>query len=373
MAAEGVRLRSGPRGQAHSPDTLSGRRGLSERARQSAPLINDGGMTWTPTLATIEPFVRAVSEQFALAPRRDVAVSALIGSTNRLWRFDVGAESFVVKELSHDSIDQIGRRRRAASFERAVYEAGSLVMAEPLFDRDGQIVTEVVGSRGEPSLVRVHRWIAGETPDVTPAVARRAGEALAVIHGCGRAWSTRPSASLRWWDQDPLAVTTRLEDSPLRDIAGTAEVLIKRALVVVRDAEAIEGEWIYSHADHKPQNSLEGSAGLAVLDWDECGYCHPRLEAVESALRWSVVAPEPAVCFRAFLDGYGELAPLEERDFGKWVAALLGWFSFQARRTLGDWPTETTFDRLEAERMARSTIEELELALASLAVWSSWV
>ena len=349
-----------------------------DRARRClavGALMNDGGMTWTPTLATVEPFVRGISEQFALGARRDVAVSAMVGSTNRLWRFDVGPEAFVVKELSHDDVDQIDRRRRAASFERAVYEAGSLPMAEPLFDRDDEIVTVAMGSRGEPCPVRVHRWIAGDAPKVTPRVARAAGEALAAIHGCGSAWSTRPSASLRWWDQDPLAVAARLEEeeSPLRDIAGTAEAVIRRALVVVGDAEAIEGEWIYSHADHKPQNSLEVSGGLAILDWDECGYCHPRLEAVESALRWSVAAAEPAVAFRAFLDGYGELAPLEARDFGKWVAALLGWFSFQARRTLGDWPTETRFDRLEAETMARDTVDELEVALASLSLWSSWV
>lgn len=246
-------------------------------------------------------------------------------------------------------------------------------MPEPLYDRDNEIVTVALGSRGVPCLVRVHRWITGHPPTVTPALAESAGEALAVIHAHGRNWSTKRSGSLRWWDQDPLVVAGRLDGSPLRDIAETATALMTRAVEVIGDAESIEGEWIFSHADHKPQNSLKVPEGLAVLDWDECGYCHPRLEAVESALRWSITAPDAPESFRAFLEGYGGLAPLEERDFGKWLAALLGWFSFQARRTLGDWPTDTAFDRLEAEAMARDTVVELERALTSLSLWSSWV
>ncbi|HUS23290.1 MAG TPA: hypothetical protein VMZ66_14900, partial [Aeromicrobium sp.] len=63
-------------------------------------------MTWSPTLATIEPFVSEVVDTFGLGVRRDVTVGVLIGSTNRLWKFDAGAASFVVKELSHDSVEQ---------------------------------------------------------------------------------------------------------------------------------------------------------------------------------------------------------------------------------------------------------------------------
>ncbi|HUS22080.1 MAG TPA: hypothetical protein VMZ66_08735 [Aeromicrobium sp.] len=330
-------------------------------------------MTWSPTLATIEPFVREVMDGFCLGDRSDVMVSALIGSTNRLWRFDVGGASYVVKELSHESVEQIDRRRRAAAFERAVFESGALAMPEPLFDRHNEIVVTALGSRGTHSLVRVHHWITGDRPaDIPPSLAEAAGHALAVIHGYGRTWSTEPSGSLRWWEQDPLAVAGRLENSALSDIAGTAAALIGSAIEVIGDAESIEGEWIYSHADHKPQNALVVDAALAVLDWDECGHCNARLEAVESALRWSVAAEDPPGAFRAFLDGYGGISSLSERDFGKWVAALLAWFSFQARRALGDWATDAAFERLEAEVMTRDTVVELERTLNSLSLWSSW-
>jgi hypothetical protein len=67
--------------------------------------MNDGLMTWTPTLTTVEPFVGEIVERFQLGARRDVAVTAMIGSANRLWRFDVRLESFVVKELSHEGVE----------------------------------------------------------------------------------------------------------------------------------------------------------------------------------------------------------------------------------------------------------------------------
>jgi Ser/Thr protein kinase RdoA (MazF antagonist) len=297
----------------------------------------------------------------------------MIGSANRLWRFDVGAVSYVVKELSHESVEHIDRRRRAAAFERAVFEAGELPMPEPLFDRHHDIVTLADGSRGGRCLVRVHRWFEGRpAADVSPSLAEAAGQALAVIHHHGGAWSTERSGSLRWWDQDPMVVASRLEGSSLSDIAGTATALMESALQVIGGAESIEGEWIYSHSDHKPQNALVVDEGVAVLDWDECGHCHPRLEAVESALRWAVASKDAPGAFRAFLGGYGGLSQLEERDFGKWLAALLGWFSFQARRTLGDWPTDTAFERMEAEEMAREAIVELEGTLKSLSLWASW-
>jgi len=330
-------------------------------------------MSWSPSLATVESFVAEVVDRFGLGARDEVAVSAMVGSANRLWRFDTREASFVVKELSHDSLEQIERRRRAAAFEAAVFEGAELTMPEPLFDRDHEIVAVVEGSRGGPCLVRVHRWLDGRrVDDVVPRLAAAAGEVLSVIHSYGRRWSTAPAGSLRWWEHDPVDVVERLVASSLSDIARTAAALIQSALEVVAEAESIDGDWLYSHADHKPQNALLVDDRIAVLDWDECGHCHPRLEAVESALRWAVVSSDPPAAFRSFLDGYSGLGDVAERDFGKWVAALLGWFSFQARRALGDWPTEPAVERREAEAMTRDAVAELDRTLKSLPLWASW-
>jgi hypothetical protein len=337
-----------------------------------------GDVTWAPTTATIEPFVVAVADRFALGRRRDIELTAMPGSANRLWRFDVGREAFVVKELSHERVDGIDRRRRAAAFEQSVFEAGRLAMAEPVPDLDDEIIAVVEGSRGAPVLARVHRWTDGRRPMPVPiAIAAAAGEALAVIHRQGAAWSTEATGSLRWWEVDPLVVIARLHDGPLADVAPDAAVIARDALTIASDAEAIEGDWVFSHADHKPQNALVEGGALIVLDWDECGHCHPRLEAVEAALRWAVETEDAPAAFRAFLGAYAAaggtpIVDLLPSDFGKWTAALLGWFSYQSRRVLGDWATDAAHERREAESMARDALGELRRTLRSLEVWASW-
>jgi len=153
--------------------------------------------------------------------------------------------------------------------------------------------------------------------------------------------------------------------------------VIAEALAVVDDAGAAEGPWVYTHCDHKPENALVVQGAPAVLDWDECGHCHPRLEAAEAALRWAGPPTPRRDAFEAFLVGYsdagGDMSAPSERDFGKWIAALLGWFSFQGRRVLGDWPSETDAERRAAAAMARDAITDLRVSLAALQTWTSWL
>jgi aminoglycoside phosphotransferase (APT) family kinase protein len=347
---------------------------------------------WLPPSWTLEPFVAAVVERWELGRREEVAVEAMVGSTNRLWRLSVGGGgAFVVKELGHERVDcpSVERRRRAAAFERHVFAGGRVAMPEPLPlpvpDGDGELFAVLPGSRDQPCLVRVHRWCDGVRPEpVDRPVATAAGEALAAIHDAGAAWSTEPSGTIRWWEQEPLAVIDRLRGSALDDVRERARALARAALDLIAEAEAVAGpgnagDWVFSQADHKPQNSLLDPAGerLLVLDWDECAHCPPRLEAVESALRWAVASATPDEAFRSFLAGYAAggrpaIVSLEERDFGKWVAAVLGWFAFQSRRVLGDWPTDAPHERREAEGMARWSLDELERTLRSLPTWARW-
>jgi Ser/Thr protein kinase RdoA (MazF antagonist) len=334
---------------------------------------------WRPTFATIEPFVVGVVEAFGFGDRRRVGVTAMTGGANRLWRFDVsGAGCFVVKELSHERVDerQLERRRRAAAFERAVFDRAAVLLPEPLIAMDGSIVRVLPGSRGGRCLVRVHRWIDGRRPSpVTEELAERAGAVLAAVHREGRAWSSPPTGSLRAWEQEPLDVIARLRGpAVLADVAGEASALAVDALALIASAEALPGGWIFTHADHKPQNALAVGGEIALLDWDECRHCPPRLDAVDAALRWSAEAGgSEGAAFRAFLEGFGDLdGPLDARDFGKWVADLLGWFGFQARRTLGDWPADTAHERGEAEALARTALVELEHTLRSIPEWTTW-
>jgi hypothetical protein len=92
--------------------------------------------------------------------------------------------------------------------------------------------------------------------------------------------------------------------------------------------------------------------------------------------RWATPAEPDRAIFEGFLAGYqdagGAIGSLAAADFAKWFAALLGWFSFQGRRALGDWPSDTTEERGDARAMAGSALATLRDGLASLPAWSRW-
>ena len=80
--------------------------------------------------------------------------------------------------------------------------------------------------------------------------------------------------------------------------------------------------------------------------------------------------------FVAFLDGYvalgGTLFKLEEQDFAKWIAALVDWFCFQARRALGDWDDENQSERKDAIAKAHNALTSLRSTLEQLSTWVKW-
>ena len=326
----------------------------------------------------VDGFISAVSDHFGLGGVDGTRVAEMPGSANRLWRFDTPLGRFVVKELSHDAPKDLDRRRRAAAFEQAVFDRREILLAEPVVGADGEIVSLLVGSRGVPCPVRVHRWVDGQPPfGADPAFLRSAGASLHRIQQVGREWSCRPDGSLRWWDEEPLVVIERLESAGLLpDTAGSLRSVTGSVMELLDTAEKSGGDWVYSHCDHKPENSLRVGARPAVVDWDECGHILPRLEVVEAALRWAGGRTPDQGAFVAFLDGYrdagGAIGGLTEADFAKWFAALLGWFAFQARRVLGDWPTETAEERDHAWASASWAWQGVKDTLLSVPQWKQW-
>ena len=248
-------------------------------------------------------------------------LTPLAASSTRLWALEAasGADAvgghFVVKEFPYHDGERPAEVAAAAEFEYSLWRAGDILMPEPMRTRDGQLVSWLTGSRGARVPVRVHRWLDG-APVPEPSsvvVATAAGRALPLIHRAGAARPARPGGSVR----------------------------------------------------------------VAVLDWDECGYCHPRLEVVESALRWAgatVGEPRSDVA-RAFLREYEQVAekrfgPVTVGDFAKWVAAGAGWFWFTARRALGRYEDDTAAERTSAAEMAAWSIETLSRTLASVDRWA---
>jgi Ser/Thr protein kinase RdoA (MazF antagonist) len=323
-------------------------------------------------------FARDVCGIFGLAAN-GLKIRWLPGSTNRLWLLQTPDGQFVVKEFPYEGSGE--GLLRAAEFEYDIWSTGQLAMPEPVRAADGQLIRRLAGSRGSTVLARVHRYLDGTPITLPPATgtARTAGVALAAIQQFGLTRETKPAGSLRWWTIAPDTILGRLQDAGVlqQDQAEIARAALQRTDAIIAAGEELAGRWVFTHCDHKPENSLLADGKVAVLDWDEAGYCHPRLEAIESALRWAGAGhgkPRRDV-FRAFLTGYqrhaGQLGPLHQVDFAKWVAALAGWFSFTGSRTLRDFD-DTDAEATEAASMAIETIGELHDTLASLDHWVEW-
>jgi Ser/Thr protein kinase RdoA (MazF antagonist) len=330
-------------------------------------------------------FATKVCGSFGLSPD-GLQMTSLPGSANRLWELQTLSGRFVVKEFPYDDEQEEQERGKrliaAAEFEYGIWSTGQLATPEPVRAVDGQLIQRLTGSRGSTVAVRVHRYLYG-APIATPpsaSTADAAGVALAAIQRFGSMLETRPSGSLRWWTVAPRTIVRRLSAAGMlgQDQTEMADATLQAAYKVIAAGEGLAGSWIFTHCDHKPENSLLVDGQVAVLDWDECGPCHPRLEAVESALRWAGVGqgkPSRDV-FRAFLTGYerhaAQVRPLHREDFAKWVAALAGWFSFTGRRALGDFD-DTDAEVSAAALMAVESIGSLHDTLASLDHWAAWL
>lgn len=305
---------------------------------------------------SVDQLANSIAHHFDVEP---VALERMVGSSQRLWR----SGGYVIKEFPYDA--SLEGKRRAARFEYEVWRSGRVPMPEPIVSREGALIVFAAGSRGTELGLRVHRWIDG-APVVgpQPRLTARAGSILRVIQEAGARFAGDGASQLQWWEGEPSAVRDRLDiDYDLQD-----------ALALMERAQQLHPIGVFTHCDHKPQNSMMVGTDIAVLDWDECGHFSPRLEAVESALRWSVVGREAErTRFVAFLDGYGFDGPLVDTDFAKWIAALVGWFTFQGRRALGDFADDTDYERAEALAMAHDALAELTIAMRSLPEWTTWL
>lgn len=320
-------------------------------------------------------FVRNVTAAFALA--EVISVLPMTGSANRLWQFTTTSGIFVVKELPYNDQTQYADLRQAANFEALLIGEQRVPGPIPVPNRNGEYVSVLTDSRAKESPVRVHRWFTGTPPRVDdPVTLVQAGRTLRTIQLAGASCAVRPNGFLVQWHRNPNSLLEQFLASGHCAATATSQFrsTITDAVALVRAGEALSGDWVYTHRDHKPENCLSHDGVLAVLDWDECNYCHPRLEAVESALRWAGSEEPKPETFRAFINGYNEagalLETLCEQDFAKWIAGLLEWFCFQARRAVGEWPEITTIERTIAAEWAYDALLTLQSSLTALSRWT---
>ncbi|MEM9713113.1 MAG: phosphotransferase, partial [Actinomycetota bacterium] len=215
------------------------------------------------------------------------AVEVEGGFSNRVVRLDTVRGRFAVKvfDRSLDANRDEAALERATEIELAAWSAG-LRVPIPVLDDHREVLVEV-----DDSLVRVHEWVIGWSPDSGPAdveLAAQVGEWLARLHRLGL-----PTGAAGLDGLDEVSDTGVW--SELVDVVGdrdfgpalrTALDPITRAVELVQDADR-DGSVIGTHRDLFPRNALVTSAGLSVCDWDVAGGWLATEEIAAAAVDWS--------------------------------------------------------------------------------------
>jgi Ser/Thr protein kinase RdoA (MazF antagonist) len=258
------------------------------------------------------------------------------GAAGRIWRLDLGADRYAIKELFFES-DEVSVRREVAF--TAHLQAAGIRLPASVPDSGGRFLVPLAGDAGD-SRLRLYQWIDGVPADLAdPGLATRLGDILGRLHaaalpaqGAPDPWYETVPASATW---DELADAARGQGASWgQALAGHASLLADLADLVT---PAARDQLVTCHCDLHPDNVLvDGTGDLVVLDWDDAGPACPDRELAGILAFWHVndsgqaddAAVERTLAAYHAAGGPGRLH--DERSFSMYIAGRLNFLHSQA-------------------------------------------